>query len=185
VTAPTAVVTGVGRRRGIGAAVSRVLVREGWRVVAWGWPEYDRNAPRAHAEADSLDELLAELEPTGRFQWHEIDLATLGAPRSVVETAAPVDGCVQALVAAHAESLGGGILEVTADEFDRHVAVNARTTLLLIGEFARRWRGDPGSGRIVTFVSGPPLVGEIAYAASKGAIEWLTVSAAAELAGRE
>jgi 3-oxoacyl-[acyl-carrier protein] reductase len=36
----------------------------------------------------------------------------------------------------------------------------------------------------VTFVSGPPLAGEIAYAASKGAIEWLTLSAAAELAPR-
>jgi NAD(P)-dependent dehydrogenase (short-subunit alcohol dehydrogenase family) len=32
--------------------------------------------------------------------------------------------------------------------------------------------------------SGPPLRGEIAYAASKGAIEWLTLSAAAELAPR-
>jgi 3-oxoacyl-[acyl-carrier protein] reductase len=55
---------------------------------------------------------------------------------------------------------------------------------LLIAEFARRFRGEPGTGRIVTFSSGLPLAGEIAYAASKGAVEWLTISAAAELAAR-
>jgi 3-oxoacyl-[acyl-carrier protein] reductase len=36
----------------------------------------------------------------------------------------------------------------------------------------------------VSFTSGLPLVGELAYAASKGALEWITVSAAAELAPR-
>ena len=36
----------------------------------------------------------------------------------------------------------------------------------------------------MTFTSGLPLKGSIAYAASKGAIEWITVSAAAELAER-
>jgi 3-oxoacyl-[acyl-carrier protein] reductase len=36
----------------------------------------------------------------------------------------------------------------------------------------------------VAFVSGLPLPGELAYAAGKGAIEWLAVSAAAELAPR-
>ena len=64
------------------------------------------------------------------------------------------------------------------------MAVNARATLLLSAEFARRFCEPPGSGRIVNFLSGPPLVGEIAYAASKGAIEWITFSAAGELAGR-
>lgn len=64
------------------------------------------------------------------------------------------------------------------------MAVNARATLLLSAEFARRFREPPGSGRIVNFLSGPPLVGEIAYAASKGAVEWITFSTAGELASR-
>jgi 3-oxoacyl-[acyl-carrier protein] reductase len=62
--------------------------------------------------------------------------------------------------------------------------VNARSAFLLCSAFARRWSGErePGSGRIVTFTSAVPLPGEVAYAASKGAIEWLTLTAAAELA---
>jgi 3-oxoacyl-[acyl-carrier protein] reductase len=62
--------------------------------------------------------------------------------------------------------------------------VNARGTALLMAEFARRFRGEAGSGRIVTFSSGLPLNGELAYAASKGAVEWLTISAAVELGPR-
>jgi len=87
-------------------------------------------------------------------------------------------------VCVHAHSETGGLLEATAEQVDRHLAVNARGTLLLIAEFARRFRGESGSGRIVTFTSGLPLAGEIAYAAGKGALEWLTISAAAELAPR-
>lgn len=51
-----------------------------------------------------------------------------------------------------------------------------------MAELARRLPG--GWGRIVNFTSGLPLLGEIAYAASKGAITWLTVSAAVELGHR-
>jgi NAD(P)-dependent dehydrogenase (short-subunit alcohol dehydrogenase family) len=54
----------------------------------------------------------------------------------------------------------------------------------LSAEFVRRFRGEPGLGRIVNFTSNPPLAGEIAHAASKGAIEWITISAAVELGHR-
>ena len=64
------------------------------------------------------------------------------------------------------------------------MAISPRATLMLAAEFARQYAGDPGLGRIVTFTSGLPLKGSIAYAASKGAIEWIKVSAAAELAPR-
>lgn len=93
-------------------------------------------------------------------------------------------GPVTALVNAHAHSETGGLLDATAAQFDRHLAVNARATLLLSAELVRRFRGEPGTGRIVNFSSGLPLHGEIAYAASKGAIEWMTVSAAVELGAR-
>lgn len=180
--APTALVTGVGRRRGIGAATCRALIRDGWRVCASGWPDYDRHAVWTDPEVDAIDGLIGELQPTGRFAWWSTDLQDPGAPAELFERAQALAGSVQALVAAHARSLRGGVLEVTAEELDRHLAVNTRGTLLLISEFARRWRGEPGRGRIVTFISGPPLVGEIAYAASKGGVEWATLSAAAELA---
>jgi 3-oxoacyl-[acyl-carrier protein] reductase len=65
--------------------------------------------------------------------------------------------------------------------FDRHMSVNARATLLLCAEFGRRFRGEHGAGRIVAFTSGA-LHGEVAYAASKAALERVVVAAAAELA---
>jgi 3-oxoacyl-[acyl-carrier protein] reductase len=56
----------------------------------------------------------------------------------------------------------------------------SRAALLLCAEFARRFRGEPGSGRVVAFTSGA-LHGEIAYGASKAALEKVVVGAAAEL----
>jgi NAD(P)-dependent dehydrogenase (short-subunit alcohol dehydrogenase family) len=42
------------------------------------------------------------------------------------------------------------------------MGVNARGTFLLCAAFARRWRGEAGTGRIVTFTSAVPLPGEVA-----------------------
>jgi 3-oxoacyl-[acyl-carrier protein] reductase len=91
-------------------------------------------------------------------------------------------GALTALVNVHAHSEDGGLLEATAEQLERHWAVNARGTALLVAEFARRFHCESGTGRVVSFTSGLPLVGELAYAASKGALEWITVSTAAELA---
>lgn len=172
--------TGVGGRSGIAAAVAATLLRDGWSVFATGNRQYAREQPQS---GDDLDALIAELAADGRFHWRDNDLGEVASIPSLFDAAEAAVGPVDALVAAHARSLRGSLLEVTPEEFDRHVAVNAKGTLLLMAEFAKRWRGAR-RGSIVTFVSGLPLPGEIAYAASKGAIEWLTVSAAAELAPR-
>jgi 3-oxoacyl-[acyl-carrier protein] reductase len=103
------------------------------------------------------------------------DLGDASAPAAVFDAV----GDRGALVICHTYFESGGFGETTAESLDRHLAVNVRATVLLIAEFARR---RSGPGRIVTFTSGPPLPDEIAYAASKGAIEWVTLSAAVELA---
>ena len=64
------------------------------------------------------------------------------------------------------------------------VAARVRGTLLLVRAFAERLGDPPRPGRIVIFTSGPPQTGSIAYAASKGALEWITYSAATELGPR-
>ena len=152
-----ALVTGVGTPRGIAAAVVAALERDGWAVATTGFePELDVTV--------------------------DADLADPDAAARVLDAAESAVGPLTALVNAHAHSELGGLLEATRDEIDRHLAVNARATLLLIAEFVRRL-GSAG-GRIVNFTSALPLAGEIAYAASKGALEWITVSAAAELASR-
>jgi 3-oxoacyl-[acyl-carrier protein] reductase len=142
---------------GIGPAVVTALEQHGWEV----------------ATTDLDGEVTARA-----------DLADAGAPPRVLDAAEAALGPLTALVTVHAHSEVGGLLETTPDQFDRHMLVNARGTLLLCAEFVRRFRGEPGSGRIVNFTSALPLNGEIAYAASKGAIDWITVSAAVELGPR-
>ena len=113
--------------------------------------------------------------------WNEDDLGDEAAPARVLAAAEQSVGPLTALVIVHTESRLGGVLDTTAEAFDRHMAVNARATLLLAAEFARRFRGEHGSGRIVAFTSGA-LHGEVAYGASKAALERVVVAAAAELA---
>jgi 3-oxoacyl-[acyl-carrier protein] reductase len=134
-------------------------------------------------DPDEVEALVNELKTLGvRTTLYEDDLADPAAPARIFNAIEPVVGPVDALVNAAVHSTRGGLLESTCEEFDKHMAVNARGTLLMSAEFTRRFRGIPGSGRIVNFTSRLPLRGEIAYAASKGAIEWITVSSAAELA---
>jgi len=90
-------------------------------------------------------------------------------------------GAVTALVVCHAHSETGGLVDTDAKQIDRHLAANVRGTLLLMQEFVRR---IDGPGHIAVFTSGPPLAGEIAYAASKGALAWSVLSAAVELGPR-
>jgi 3-oxoacyl-[acyl-carrier protein] reductase len=53
-------------------------------------------------------------------------------------------------------------------------------------EFVRRWQGERG-GRIISITSGQgfgPMPGELAYVVTKAASDAMTVTLAAELAGR-
>jgi 3-oxoacyl-[acyl-carrier protein] reductase len=170
---PAALVTGATRRAGIAAAVVRALRRDGWEVTTTGLRAYDASEPWG-SDAREAEEIAGP----GRF--NEDDLGDPSAPARVLDAAEAAAGPLTALVACHTESRLGGILDTSADAFDRHVSVNARSVLLLAAEFARRFRGEPGAGRIVAFTSGA-LHGEIAYGASKAALERVVVAAAAEL----
>lgn len=173
---PAVLVTGVSRLGGIAAAVARSLAGDGWTVAGNGYRPYDETEPWG-AQSDAHEQLLAE---GVLADWREDDLGDADAPERVIEAAERAVGPLTALVIVHTESGQGGVLETTAAEFDRHMAVNARATLLLCAAFARRFRGEPGCGRIVAFTSGA-LHGEVAYGASKAAIERIVVAAAAEL----
>lgn len=81
----------------------------------------------------------------------------------------------------HCESVDSGLLDTTVESFDRHFAVNARATWLLIREYGRRFAAERGTGRIIGLTS-DHTVGNLPYGASKGALDRITLAAAHELA---
>jgi 3-oxoacyl-[acyl-carrier protein] reductase len=165
-----ALITGVSRSRGIAAAVAERLRGDRWTVVTAGWSPYDSDV---HAGIDE--------QTDADFQ---SDLGDPAEPARLLSAAEGKVGLISALVIAHTHDSGGGLLEMTPELIDRHMAVSVRGSLLLMRAFAERL-GDAGApGRIVIFTSGPPQNGAIAYAASKGALEWITYSAATELGSR-
>jgi 3-oxoacyl-[acyl-carrier protein] reductase len=187
-----AIVTGVSRRVGIGLAVARRLAALGAGLFVTSWAAHDREQPWG-ADPGGVAAVLAELgsgdasSPTAGQVGHlEADFLDPGAPDRVMAAAVEAFGHVDILVCNHARSSLGGLGQLTAAELDATFAVNTRAVLLLVQAFAAQHDGRPG-GRVVLFTSGQhlgPMPGELAYAASKGALVAVTASMADTLADR-
>jgi 3-oxoacyl-[acyl-carrier protein] reductase len=180
-----ALVTGVSRRIGIGAAISRRLAADGAAVVLHSWSPHDAEQPWGD-DPGGVEEILAELKAGGLAEHVAADLRDADAPARLVETARRAFGHVDVLVANHARSSMQSLEQLTAAELDLSYAVNTRATLLLAQAFAAQHDGRPG-GRILFFTSGQyhgAMPAELPYIASKGALHQLTRSVAAHLMPR-
>jgi 3-oxoacyl-[acyl-carrier protein] reductase len=185
---PIALITGVGRSIGIGAGIARRLAASGWDVAFTYWTPYDRRMEWG-AEPGAAESIAKELVEAGaRTAEIEADLSDPDAPTRIFDEAEQrLGGPVTALVLSHAESVDSGLLDTTVEAFDRHFAVNARASWLLIREYGLRFRGAPdgpsgtATGRIVALTS-DHTVGNLPYGASKGALDRITLAAAHELA---
>lgn len=178
---PVAVVTGVGRSVGIGAGVARRLAEAGWDIAFTYWSAYDDRMDWG-AEDGAPAAIAAELAERGAASVSvEADLADPSAPGRVFDDVEDRLGGVAALVMCHCESVDSGLLDTTVDSFDRHFAVNARATWLLIREYGLRFTGTHGTGRVIALTS-DHTVGNLPYGASKGALDRITLAAARELA---
>lgn len=179
-----AVVTGASRRQGIGAAICRALAANGADVFFTHWQPYDRTMEWG-ADADGPAALLAELAGLGvRAETFEIELSRPDAAVEVLDAVVQRLGTPAILVNNAAHSTLDNFETLTAASLDAHYAVNLRATALLSVEFARRWPGGVG-GRIISLTSGQslgPMPEELAYIATKGAIEAFTRSLAAGVA---
>lgn len=179
-----AIVTGASRERGIGAAVCRALAARGADVLFTHWRAYDR-AMEWGAEEDFPARLEAELRAVGaRAFAREVDLADPTAPARLLDDAARLLGPPMILVNNAAHSTLDDYRTLSAASLDAHYAVNLRAMALLSVAFCRRYPGGLG-GRIINFTSGQslgPMPSELAYAATKGAIEAFTRSLAGGVA---
>ena len=178
---PVALVTGVGRTVGIGAGIATELAASGWDIAFTYLTAYDERMPWG-VEAGAAAAVEGSLRRHGvAVAAIEADLADTGAAGFIFNEAERRLGNVTALVMSHAESVDSGLLDTTIESFDRHFAVNARASWLLIREYGRRFRGTPGTGRIISLTS-DALIGNVPYGASKGALDRITLAAARELA---
>lgn len=182
----TVLVTGAGRRGGIGHAIAALAASFGASTVLHHFRPHDE------AQEWGADDLDAVVESVRRRALDDavvteagVDLADPHGPAQLMATVVDRVGHVDALICNHALTGDDGPLgEVTAEQLDVHWAVDARSSILLAQAFARQHDGRPG-GSIVFLTSGQelgPLPGEVAYAAAKAAIAGLTTTIADELA---
>lgn len=184
---PVALVTGASRRTGIGWAIAHALVQGGADIFITYYRPYDRET----GLVDQVDEpqlLVNQLRQMGRqAEGLELDLADPHAPGKLFDQAEAALGTVCILVNNATYSMRDGIERLDAEILDRHYAVNLRGMALLCAEFVRRFRATqpkPPYGRIINLSSGQslgPMPGELAYVATKGAVEAFTRSLSAEV----
>lgn len=179
-----ALVTGASRRIGIGFAVCKALAASGIDVAFTYWQPYDGQMEWG-VDADAPAQLAAELQGLGvRCLPLEADLTLPQTPANLLDRVEQELGSVSVLVNNATYSTTGGYQELDAAMLDAHYAVNMRGTFLLSVEFVRRFKGGQG-GRIINMTSGQslgPMPSELAYVATKGAVEAFTLSLAGGVA---
>jgi 3-oxoacyl-[acyl-carrier protein] reductase len=129
-----ALVTGASRKIGIGAAIARELARDGIDVFITYFRPYDHETGLA-GKSDEPHVLLADIQKMGcHADGLEIDLSTSDAPRQLFDHVEATFGSVSILVNNATYSMRDGIEHLTADQLDKHYAVNIRAMALLCAE---------------------------------------------------
>jgi 3-oxoacyl-[acyl-carrier protein] reductase len=181
-----ALVTGVSRRKGIGFAIAQQLAMMGADVFIHSFTPYDADREWG-ADPDGISALITTLREHGTQIAHaEGDFLDPAVPSQIMNTAVQSFGHVDILVANHVYSTMGNLEELTAAEIDLHLQINVRGTLLLAQAFAAQHHKSSG-GRLILLTSGQhltPMPSELAYVASKGALQQLTLSLSAHLIPR-
>ncbi|MEG0471012.1 MAG: SDR family oxidoreductase [Solibacillus sp.] len=179
-----AIITGVSRLKGIGAAICRELAESGYHIFFTYWTEYDKKMPWS-IELDEPVKLKEELLKKGiKVSCMELDLTQQDAPEQLINKVSEQLGNPDILINNAAYSTNNDFSNLTAEELDKHYMVNVRATTLLSSRFAQKFDKKSG-GRIVNITSGQfqgPMPGELAYATTKGAVDALTITLSAELA---
>ncbi|WP_254280625.1 SDR family NAD(P)-dependent oxidoreductase [Haloarcula marina] len=137
------------------------------------------NKPDIAAETRDLIERTG-----GNASIFEVDVTDPEAVEQAVADARAVHGPIHGLVNNAGVQHLSPILELSPEEWDFHLDVNAKGTLLCSKHCALAMLDDEVSGSIVNIASSSadaPHLGQGAYGASKGAVETLTISLAREL----
>jgi len=183
-----ALVTGAGRRGGIGEAIAKRLAREGAHVMVG-----DICAPPtelAHAGSgrwEELESIAAEIGESGvKSLPVRVDITDAASVRAMVARADEVFGRLDILVNNAGAAIGPGrVLEMLEEAWRRTLEINATGTFLCCKFALPLMIAGGRGGRVINMSSlaaerPKPYVS--AYAASKAAVVALTQSLAQEVA---
>jgi 3-oxoacyl-[acyl-carrier protein] reductase len=168
-----AIVTG--GSRGIGRETAERLSKDGFAIVV----NYAGNRGEAEAAVKSITSTGGEATAV------QADVADEEAVARLFDASEQAFGGVDVVVHAAGVMPLAPLVDLDLDVLDRLYRTNVRGTFVVDQQAARRVR--PG-GTIVNFSSsvvGLALPGYAAYAASKGAVEAMTLIIARELRGRD
>ncbi|MFS2175528.1 SDR family oxidoreductase [Rhizobium pisi] len=175
--APVVLVTG--GSRGIGAAVSRLAARQGWRVAV----NYAANRQAAEVVVAAITEAGGEAITIEGDVGKAADIASMFA--AVDRHFGRLDGLVNnAGVVDYPQRVD----EMSVERVERMLRINVTGSILCAGEAVRRMssRHGGGGGVIVNVSSMAAVLGSatqyVDYAASKAAIDTFTIGLAREVA---
>jgi meso-butanediol dehydrogenase/(S,S)-butanediol dehydrogenase/diacetyl reductase len=180
----TAVVTGSGRRKGLGEAIARRLAAEGAAVVISDIGQ-SRDAATPGAMIGSSDEMQAIAREIGNASTCVCDVRDLEQMRSLADHAVKTHGSLDIWV----NNAGIGyimkpLMEVSAEDWRAVIDVNLTGCFFGIKAAAEKMIAQGKGGRIVNIASQAAKSGfphAQAYTASKHGLVGLTRSAAIEL----
>jgi NAD(P)-dependent dehydrogenase (short-subunit alcohol dehydrogenase family) len=171
-TAPVAVVTGAAR--GIGRAIALALTAAGHDVVLADLDEHGGTST-----------VTAITDEGGKATFVRTDMSDPAEVEALLGAAVSAYGRLDVLVNNAAVTRVIDLFDVTADDWDQIMAVNARGYFLALQGAARRMRAQGGGGCVINVASvagkGWRHTTNIAYASSKGAVLTMTRIAAAAL----
>ena len=176
----TAIITG--GTRGIGAAITRKLARQGYLVI-----------PAATGPEEKNAEFLNSLRAAGaEVHYVRCNVADAADRESLVKEAASLTGRIDVLVnnAGVAPLVRADLLEMTEESFDRVTGINLKGTLFLTQLVARQMVGqEPVNGRRGAIVNVGSCSAEVSsvsrgeYCVSKAGVSMVTTLFADRLAG--
>lgn len=194
-----------GANHGIGAATAKALAKEGAKVfityLRLG-EDYDRDREKVYEQAQSstADNVVQEIKKLGgTAEAFEADLSDIKIIPELFDRVEKTFGPVEILInnaaycdpdtfdpGTESKELRTGLTSqtITVEKFEKHFAVNARATALIMEEFAQRHKARNATwGRIINTSTdwADCFPTEVSYGASKAALESFSRSAAVEL----
>ncbi|EMD25259.1 SDR family oxidoreductase [Amycolatopsis azurea] len=168
-----AIVTG--GSRGIGRESAERLASDGFAVVVG----YGGNKDEAQAAVGAIT------TAGGQAIAAQADVADENAVAALFDTAEKTFGGIDVVVHAAGTMYLAPVAELDLDRLDRMHRTNIRGTFVVDQQAARRVRDGGAIINFSTSVLGLALPGYAAYAATKGAVEAITLVLARELRGRD